>query len=143
MKQDFHQQMQAWKTVNSKSITSILSVKNLVEVSYKTRICAIFSYLIKFLENEIIDLIWNEIIKNKWHINSKKSSYVIHINDIIRFRWKIRVIERILNMQNVDIHNDLKKLIVLSIFSIIIFILWIICHSELFCLISCLSVMYH
>ena len=84
MKQDFHRQMQAWKAADSKSIASTLSVKNLVEVSYKARICAIFPYLIKLLENEIVDLTWNKITKNKWHINSEKSSYVIHIDDIIR-----------------------------------------------------------
>ena len=143
VKQDFHNWIQAWKAVSLKSITSVLCVNNLVEASYKTRICAIFSYLIKLLKKEVVDLIWNQIIKNKWHINSEKSSYVIHVDDIIRFRQKIRVIERILNLQNVDVHDDSEKLIVFLISSMIIFILWLICHSELFCLISFLSVMYH
>ena len=40
-----------------RAIASILFVKNLVRAFYKTRICAVFSYLIKFLEKEIINLI--------------------------------------------------------------------------------------
>ena len=81
-----------------KAITSVLFVKNLVRAFYKIRICIIFSYLIKLLEKEITDLIWNQIVKNKWHINLKKSSYAIHINNIVRSEWKIRTIEKIFNI---------------------------------------------
>ena len=55
-----HEKLSAQKT-----IASVLFVKNLVRAFYKTRICAVFSYFIKFLEKKIINLIWNEIIKNK------------------------------------------------------------------------------
>ena len=48
-----------------RAIASVLFVKNLVKAFYKTRICAVFSYLIKLLEKEIVDLIWDKIIKNK------------------------------------------------------------------------------
>ena len=48
-----------------KIIASVLFVKNLVRAFYKIRICAVFSYFIKFLEKEIVNLIWNKIIKNK------------------------------------------------------------------------------
>ena len=55
-----HEKLSAQRT-----ITSVLFMKNLVKAFYKIRICAVFSYLIKFLEKKIINLIWNEIIKNK------------------------------------------------------------------------------
>ena len=143
VEQDFHRRMQAWKAAGSKGIAPTLSVKNLVGASYKARICATFPYLIKLLEDGVVDLTWDEITRNKWHTNPEESPYAIHIDDIIRSGRKTRVIERILNMQDVDIHGDPEKLVVLSISPTIAFILWIVCHSELFCPIPCLSVMYH
>src|SRR4051794_25477755 len=55
LEQDFQHQMQVWKATDSKSTEPTLSVKNLVEVSYKVQICATFPYLLKLLKEGVVD----------------------------------------------------------------------------------------
>jgi hypothetical protein len=68
----------------------------LIRKSDKDRILIIFPYLEKMLDNEGINLIWQEIATNDWVLALQNSLYWVKLDKIIESSSKMNKIKQLL-----------------------------------------------